>query len=167
MEKLIYGGRLIRLYSKKTVLPNGNPVNLELIHHPGAALILPFLSAERAVILKQYRPAVKKYLYELPAGTIDHSENPLECARREIVEETGFNAKKFTRLGVIYPVPGYSTEKIFIYKAEKLFREKAGCEKDEVISVRVVTKAQVKEMLKAGKLTDAKTISAFCLCGWL
>lgn len=165
--RLAYKGRLISLLRKKIRLPNGHSFDFEIIIHPGAVLIIPFLSKDKAVILRQYRPVVRSYLYELPAGTLKKGEPFLSCCQRELMEETGFAAGKFKKLGEIYPVPGYSTEKIRIYKAENLRQEEVCREKDEVISIRVVSRQEVRKLFKKGKITDAKTISAFALCGWL
>ena len=101
----IYKGRLISLRLQEVILPNGFKVRLELITHPGAALVVPFLSRNRIIMLRQFRPAINSYLYELPAGTRNVKETPLECAKREILEETGYRADKFHLLGEIYPVP--------------------------------------------------------------
>ncbi len=137
------------------------------INHPGATLIVPFLNKNEVVLLRQLRPVIKKYLYELPAGTLEKGELNLSCARRELVEETGYAGAKFIKLGYIYPVPGYSTEKIVIYKALNLKPAKRALEKDEIITLSVVTKEKVRHLFKTGKINDAKTICAFTLCGWL
>ena len=130
-------------------------------------LIVPFLTKDKVILLRQFRPVINSYIFELPAGTLEKSEHPLACARREIIEETGYSAKKFTRLGIIYPVPGYSTEKITLYKAEELTERGIACEPDEVIETIVVTKKIVRELFNAGRIIDAKTICAFAHCGWL
>jgi len=139
----------------------------EVIKHPGAALVVPFLSANRIIMLRQLRPVINSYIYELPAGTLGRNEPPLACARREIVEETGYSAGRFTFLGAIYPVPGYSTEKIFIYKARALKKRERIAEKDEVIEAGVFTRAEIKRLFRAGKIVDAKTIAALAMCRWL
>jgi ADP-ribose pyrophosphatase len=118
-------------------------------------------------MLRQLRPVIDSYIYELPAGTLAAGESPLACAKREIVEETSYAAGKFTFLGKIYPVPGYSTEKIYIFKAERLKKRKTVAEKDEIIIRKVFTRAGVKRLFKDGKIVDAKTIAAFSMCGWL
>ncbi|MCU0666967.1 MAG: NUDIX hydrolase [Candidatus Omnitrophica bacterium] len=141
--------------------------NIPIIKHPGAALIVPFLGNGKVVMLRQYRPVIKKYLYELPAGTLEENETPLACARRELIEETGFSAGKLIKLGFIYPVPGYSTEKIFIYKAFDLKRAKMRLENDEIIERNIVTRGKARSLLKSGKINDAKTICALALCGWI
>ena len=106
--------------SQPVKLPNGHTVRISFIEHPGAVIIVPLLPDGKVVLMRQYRPALKKYIYELPAGTIDPKEAPLVCARRELLEETGYKAKQFKRLGQIYPVPGYSTEIIHIFRAGSL-----------------------------------------------
>ena len=138
-----------------------------MIIHPGASLIIPFLTKDKVIMLRQLRPVINSYIYELPAGTLEENEPPTSCARREIIEETGYAAGKITLLGKIYPVPGYSTEKIFIYKAEGLKKTEKVAEKDEVIESRVYTKAQIRQLFKQKKIVDAKTIAALAMCGWL
>ncbi|MBN1526915.1 MAG: NUDIX hydrolase [Candidatus Omnitrophica bacterium] len=165
--KPVFNGKLLRVYTKRVLLPNGYSVCLEMIKHPGAALVVPFLSSDRIILLKQFRPVVDRYLYEAPAGTLAKKEPPLACARREIVEETGYSAGRFIRLGEIYAVPGYSTEKIAIYKAWRLKKRSRVPEKDEVIETLVVSRRRVKALFRKGAITDAKTICALSMCGWL
>ena len=163
----IFKGKLLKVFVKKVRLPNRYLATIEMIKHPGAALVIPFLTKDKIICLKQFRPAINSYIYELPAGTLDKNESPLACARREIVEETGYFAKRFTLLGKIYPVPGYSTEKISIYKGERLIKRERAGEKDEVIESRVFTKRNVRYLFKSGRIIDAKTISALAMCEWL
>jgi ADP-ribose pyrophosphatase len=165
--RTVFRGKLLNVLVKKRRLPGGYLGTFEMIKHPGAALIVPFLSDNRIIMLRQLRPVIDLYIYELPAGTLGKNEPPQACARREIVEETGFSAGRLTRLGAIYPVPGYSTEKIVIYKAEGLKREKRKAEKDEVIRPAVFDKRRVRALFRRGRIVDAKTISALALCGWL
>ena len=165
--KTIFKGKLLKVFVKKVRLPNGYVATFEMIKHPGASLIIPFLTKDKIVMLRQLRPVIKSYIYELPAGTLGKNESPLSCARREIVEETGYSAKKFTLLGKIYPVPGYSTEKIFIYKAESLKISPRTLEKDEVIRPYLFTRRDIKNLFRKGRIVDAKTIAALAFCGWL
>jgi len=148
-------------------LPNGLTVRITCIHHPGAVLIIPFLNKNTIVMIRQFRPALKQYIYELPAGTLDPHESFSFCARRELLEETGLKPRKITRLGKIYPVPGYSTEIIHIFKAEGLTMTQAQPEEYEVINSIPMTKQQVQKLFKTGKLMDAKSICALAHCGWL
>ncbi len=166
-EKMIFKGRLLSLLTRKVRLPNGYISDLEIIKHPGAVLIIPFLTKEKVILLRQLRAVLNIYMYELPAGTLKKNELPLDCAKREIIEETGYSAARFTKLGYIYPVPGYSTEKIIIFKAEGLEKQSGNPDQDEIIESFVVTKQRVRSMFKSGKIINAKTICAFTMCGWL
>ena len=157
----------IKLRIQKRSLPNGRSINLEIIEHPGAALIIPFLDKNHIVFIRQFRPVVDEYLYELPAGTLDKRESAIVCARREIIEETGYKAGILKYFGKIYPVPGYSTEVISIFKAEKLSRREVCREPDEIIETRIFNKSFVRRLFKEGKIIDAKTICALAFCGWI
>jgi ADP-ribose pyrophosphatase len=163
----VFKGKLLKVYVRKKRLPNGYTATFEMIKHPGAALIVPLFSKNRVILLKQLRPVIGRYIYELPAGTLGRNEKPLACARREIIEETGYSAGSLRLLGAVYPVPGYSTEKIHIYRACGLRPAAHTGEKDEVIDARIFTKREVKRLFKTGSITDAKTIAALALAGWL
>lgn len=153
--------------SEAVKLPNGRTINISYIKHPGAVIIAPFVSKDKIVIMRQFRPALKKYIYELPAGTLDPNESLMTCARRELIEETGLRAKKMIKLGQIYPVPGYSTEIIYVFKAEGLTQGVAEPEEYEVIENIIMTRAQIKKLFTSGKLQDAKSICTLTFCGWL
>jgi ADP-ribose pyrophosphatase len=152
---------------QKVVLPNGKTIHISYINHPGAVIVAPLVDENSVVLMRQFRPAIGRYIYELPAGTIDLPEKPMTCAKRELIEETGYRAKKFTKLGSIYPVPGYSNEVIHIFKAEGLSLGDACPEEYEVIDVKIVSKNQVKRLFQQGKLMDAKSIATFTYLGWL
>lgn len=161
----VFKGKLLKVFVRKERLPNGFLATFEMIKHPGAALIIPFLTKDKIIMLRQLRPVIKSYIYELPAGTLGKNESAVSCARREIVEETGYSAGRFTLLGKIYPVPGYSTEKIIIYKAEDLAKAKRVAENDEVIKTHILTRRAIKKLFERGRIVDAKTISALAMCG--
>jgi len=161
--KKIFHGKILKLYLDKTRYPNGYLGRLEIVKHPGAALIVPFLDKNTVILIRQYRPVLNKYIWELPAGTLHRNEPPLKCAKREIVEEIGYRASKWKKLGYIYPAPGYTTEKIVLFKATGLKKVKAETQEDEVITAKKVTKAQIRKLLKTGKIVDSKTICALTL----
>jgi ADP-ribose pyrophosphatase len=165
--KKVFSGKLLKVYVGRQRLPHGYVARFEIIKHPGAALIVPFLSKDKIIMLRQLRPVIGSYIYELPAGTLDKNESPLSCARREIIEETGYSASKLKLLGKIYPVPGYSTERIFIYEARGLIKTVRSVEQDEVIELRIFTRPKVRKLFRSGKIVDAKTIAALAFCGWL
>jgi len=162
-----YAGTFLTVVHRHALLPNGRSVQVECVNHPGAVLIVPFASPQRVILLRQYRPVIEDWLYELPAGTIEQGEKPLACARREIIEETGFRAGIMRRIGRIFPVPGYSTEIITMFAAERLTRVGMACEDDEVIEPLIFNKKAVRELFQHGRLIDAKTICGLALCGWL
>ncbi len=165
--KKIFQGRVITLKTKRVHLPNGYVTDLEIVEHPGAVLIIPFLTKNKLILLRQFRPVLGIYLYELPAGTLRTNEAALACAKREIIEETGYKSAKIKDIGFIYPVPGYSTEKIVIFKAEKLAPASADSDKDEIIESFAVNKQRIKNLFKTGKIVDAKTVCALAKIGWV
>jgi ADP-ribose pyrophosphatase len=162
-----YTGKFLNVDQRREVLPGGRRVTIECVNHPGAVLIVPFLSPGKVVLLRQYRAVIKSWLYEFPAGTIEPGEKPIVCARREIIEETGYRAGIMKKLGRIYPVPGYSTEIITMFTAERLTEVGMACEEDEVIEPQIFSKKDIRALLARERLIDAKTICALGLCGWL
>jgi ADP-ribose pyrophosphatase len=160
-------GKKIAFVREKRRLPNGVVTRLDRIEHPGAALIIPALSRDRVILLRQYRAVIGKELLELPAGTVDKGEQPLCCARRELTEETGYAARTLKKLGKIYPVPGYSDEVIHIYVATGLFPRTAEQDADEMIRTVDLSRTRVRALFAKGRIVDAKTICALCFYGWL
>lgn len=161
-------GRIFDFVREKISLPNGVKKFYDFIKHRGAVVIIPLIQQNKVIILKQYRIAHKKYIFELPAGTLSLGETPLSCAKRELLEETGYKAKTMKKIGKIIPAPGYSSEVLHIYKAN-VFKSEQIAEKDEdeVIQPFIFTKNKIKKMIKSGKILDAKTIAAFALIGWV
>ena len=166
-KKVVFKGKLLKIYTAKRKLSNGYTVYLEIVEHPGAALVIPFLTKDKIILLKQFRPVINSHIYELPAGTIQKGESLINCVKREIIEEIGYSAKKITKLGAIFPVPGYSTERITIFKAEQLIQRERDCQEDEIIKTIIIDRRRVRKFFKSGKIVDAKTICAFSMCGWL
>ncbi len=162
-----FKGNLLHLTVEKKRLPNGVNATLEIIRHPGAVLVIPFLTDRRSIFLRQYRPVIGQYLYELPAGTLKKNESLVACAKRELIEETSFAAGKLTRLGKIYPVPGYSTEVIHLFAASQLNRVCGQLDPDEIIKTIVLSRGELRQLFRAGRIVDAKTICALAKCHWL
>jgi ADP-ribose pyrophosphatase len=158
-RRMIHRGRVFDVTVENVTLSNGTIVDLEIIRHPGAAAVVPLLDNDRVLMLKQYRHAVGGFLWEIPAGTFDGSEDPLTCARRELIEETGFGATKWETLGVITPVPGYSDEKIHLFMARDLTPAVQNLDQDEIIEVHTLPLAQVTAMITHGEIHDAKTVA--------
>ncbi len=165
--KTVFKGRLLKVATATIRLPNGHTASFEIVQHPGAVLIVPFLDKDTIVLLRQFRPVIGKYLYELPAGTLDPGERPVVCAKRELIEETGYAAGRMRMIGAIYPVPGYSTEKITIFRACDLSKTVRDVQKDEVIRFQAIRREKIRRLFAHGKIPDAKTVCALSMCGWL
>lgn len=163
--RTVHRGRLIDLLLCRRRLPNGRVCELEIVRHPGAVLIVPFADPGRVVFIRQYRPVIGAYLWEFPAGTLRPGERPLRCARRELEEEIGCVARVWKRIGTIYPVPGYGTEKIRLYAARGLEWGACRREEDEIISTRVFGFREVRRLLASGAIVDGKTIAALVRAG--
>jgi ADP-ribose pyrophosphatase len=148
---------------ERITLENDVTVDLEVIRHPGAAAIVAMPDSETILLLHQYRHALGGYIWEVPAGTVDGGETPERCARRELVEETGFSGRGFEKLGEITPVPGYSDERIHLFLATGLEQDTQRLERDELIRVEAVPLKSALTMIDEGRLQDAKTIASLML----
>ena len=155
----IYMGRVITLTRESVTLENGVETKLDIVRHPGATAIIPFISRGSILMLRQYRHALADHIWEIPAGTLNAGESPDLCAKRELEEETGYVAEKIVRLGEIIPVPGYSDELIHLYMATDLRVSGQNLDRDEVIEVREVGFYESFEMIRKGEIRDSKTIS--------
>lgn len=160
-EKLFYEGKIIKLFLQKVKLINGKYSNREIIRHPGGVAILAFKDKDTVLMVEQYRKAIEKTILELPAGKLEAGENPENCGKRELEEETGFRAESFVLLGKIVTTPGFCDEYIHLYKAENLVPGQIGGDEDEFIKVHEVKIKDIKSMIKEGTIIDSKTISAF------
>ena len=164
----IHQGKVFELIRENVTLENGTTTDVEFIEHPGATAVIPFLDDKRIVLLKQYRHALKKYIWEVPAGTRDPREEIISCAKRELIEETGYSAGQWHRLGEITPVPGYSNERIHIFLATGLQPADQNLDADEVIQVQAVDFLKAIEMIGDGEIQDAKSIAGLFLASrWL
>lgn len=164
----VYLGKVFELIRENVTLENGTTTDVEFIEHPGATAVIPFLDDNRIVLLKQYRHALKKYIWEIPAGTLDPQEEIISCAKRELIEETGYSAGQWHKLGEITPVPGYSNERIHIFLATELQPADQNLDEDEVIQVQAVDFLKAIEMIGDGEIQDAKSIAGLFLASqWL
>lgn len=162
-RQTLYKGRVFDFTRENLTLDGGVTFDLEIIRHPGAAAIVALLDAGTVVLIRQYRHALGRFIHEIPAGTLDGAEAPLACAKRELIEETGYAARKWEKLGEITPVPGYSDERIHLYLAEDLSAVGQHLDADEVLQVEPLGLKRAMEMIHAGEIQDAKTIAALCL----
>jgi ADP-ribose pyrophosphatase len=158
-SQIIYNGPVFGLRRDEVIEPTGVRTTREVITHPGSVVVLPLLPDGKIVMIRQYRHATRQYLWELVAGRIDAGESPKKAAARELIEETGYRAKKFDILLDIFPTPGFLEERMYILLAEDLNLGEAEPEEDEKIVVRTFTKKQLEEMIRSGTLRDAKSIA--------
>ena len=159
----IYRGRVVRLVAESLTLPNGRPVTLEMVRHPGAAAIVPVTDALDVLLIRQFRHAAGGFIYEVPAGTLHQGEPPEACAARELVEEAGVRAGRLDLLGSILTTPGFTDEVIHLYLARDLAPAAQALDADEVLSVETVPWARALQMCERGELRDAKSICALML----
>jgi len=160
----IYRGKRLTVEKKEIVLPDGRKKERVVIHPGGAVAILP-VAGDDCYLIRQYRFAIDDYIFEAPAGTIDEGEEPHETAHRELIEETGMKAETFTPKGWIYPSPGYTDERIWLYLAEGLSPSSDyTMDDDEVIEVVRIPIRDLGPMVTDGRIVDAKTICLICRC---
>ncbi len=153
-----YRGQLFSFESEDVTLPNGSRTRMAMVRHPGSTAVVPFLDDNTVVMERQYRHAVGQYLLEIPAGTLEPGELPLDCANRELAEETGFAATSMLELGTVHIIPAYSDEIIHVYIARGLTQTQQKLDTDEILEVEYYPFEQTMEMIAAGRITDAVTI---------
>ncbi len=160
-----YKGKVINVDIDTVEFPNGSVGELEMVRHPGASAVVPFLSDPHGddpqiLLIKQFRHAADSFIYEIPAGKLDGNEPPIECAHRELREETGCTASRMEHVYTFYTTPGFTDEKIHVFMASGLSRGESAHEKDEFMTVETVTLSAALELVKKGELVDAKTALA-------
>jgi ADP-ribose pyrophosphatase len=160
----IYGGIFLHMKRDKVSLPDGKEAVREYLTHPGAVAIVALLNDGRVLLERQYRYPIAKTCIEIPAGKLDSEEDHLSCAKRELEEETGYTAKKWSYIRRIHPVISYSTELIDIYLAEDLVPGKSKLDDEEFLDVFAAPLDQLIAWVEEGEITDVKTtISAYWL----
>jgi ADP-ribose pyrophosphatase len=161
-SRRVYDGRVIDLDVDTVRFPNGTVGELEMIRHPGASAVVPFITDPagddpQLLLIRQYRYAAEQYLYEVPAGRLDPGEEPAACARRELREETGCEAERVEHLITIYTTPGFTDERIHLFMAVGLTRGDDAREDDEFIEVETMPLSQALSLIERGVIQDAKT----------
>jgi ADP-ribose pyrophosphatase len=162
-KQVIFDGKKVRLEIHHLEDAEGKRIRREVCVHNGAVVILPFVDQERILLLRNRRYAVGQLLYELPAGTLEKGENPMNCAGRELEEETGYLAGRLKPIAKFYSSPGILTEKMFAFAAFDLTKTKPALEEGEEIEVMEVSFHQALEMIRHGEIEDAKTICALLM----
>lgn len=158
-SQMIYEGRVFGIRRDEVIEPTGIHATREVITHPGSVVVLPVLPDKRILLIRQYRYATRQFLWELVAGRIDNNETPQRGAARELIEETGYRAKKFRVFLNVFPTPGFLEERMYILLAEGLTPGEAEPEEDENITCKAFTRKEVEQMIRRNTIRDAKSIA--------
>ncbi len=161
--EVVYDGALLHVRRDTVGLPDGGTAIREYIVHPGAVLIVPVLPDGSLVVERQHRYPLNRVFLEFPAGKLDPGETPLATARRELREEAGYAAERWTHLGVIHPVVSYSTETIQLYVADGLTHVGRALDEGEFLDIETMSAQAMLAALDRGEITDAKTVAALFL----
>jgi ADP-ribose pyrophosphatase len=155
---VVYQGHFLQLRKDRVRLPDGREAAREYVVHPGAVMVVPILPDGRLVMERQYRYPVRQTMIEFPAGKLDAGEGGLACAQRELLEETGYSAKRWAKAGVMHPVIGYATEVIEVWFADELTLGERRLDDGEFLDVFAASQQELEDWMRDGQLTDAKTV---------
>ena len=163
-SKEVYKCSLFRVTEDQAVdRKTGFEIRRSVVRHAGSAVMMAVDEKKRVLLVRQYRLPAESYLWELPAGRLDPGEKPLQAAKRELIEETGYRARKWTKLAAFFVSPGYVQERMTLFVATGLTAGEATPMDDERIETRWFTRKELKEMIRDGKIEDAKTMLGFLL----
>ena len=157
-ENVIYEGRIITLHVDDIELPDGSKAIREVVEHSGGVCVVAVDDEINIYMVRQFRYAIGRAVLEIPAGKLEKGEDPLEAAKRELSEETGFTAEKWLSLGEMYPTPGYCSEKLYVYLARNLAAGEAHLDDGEILTAEKMKLSDVVKMIMDCKISDAKTV---------
>ncbi|HEY0828939.1 MAG TPA: NUDIX hydrolase [Bacilli bacterium] len=155
----IYQGRIISLQIEHVTLPNGKSATREVVKHPGAVAVIA-LDRDHMLVVEQYRKALQRSQVEIPAGKLEQGEDPLEAAKRELEEETGYQCKSIKLVCSFYTSPGFADELIHLYVAEGLTKGQNNLDDDEFLECESISLQKAQQYIAEGRISDAKTITA-------
>lgn len=158
--KNIFKGRVVDLNVHEVELPDGKTSNREVINHPGAVAVIALTKEGKLVLVRQFRKPLEKTIVEIPAGKLEKDEDPMQCAKRELEEETGYKTDELEYVTSFYTSPGFADELIHIYYTDKLEIGNVATDEDEFVSVEEVTLLEAEQLQKQKLIYDAKTVFA-------
>jgi len=162
-SKEIFRSEIFRLTEDDAIDPGGFEIKRVIVQHRGSAVMMPVDEKKRILLVRQYRLPARSYLWELPAGRLDEGETPLQAAKRELVEETGYRARAWKKLVSFFPSPGYVSEKMHLFLATGLTAGEAKPMEDERIEIRWFTAKEIEQAMRTGKIADAKTMLGYLM----
>lgn len=164
-----YTGRIVRLEVDRVTLPSGHTLDMEIVRHPGSVVLLPVPAPGSIILIRQYRYAIDRWIWELPAGTLKPGEDPSAAAARECEEEIGLVPHRVTRLSGYFPTPGFCNEEMIYCRCEDLRPPAADSsvrkDEDEDIEPKTFTVAEARALLESGGIVDLKTLAGLALLG--
>jgi ADP-ribose pyrophosphatase len=159
-SQTIFEGKLVRLLVDQVRLPNGKTAKREIVKHPGAVAVLAITAEDKLVLVRQFRKPLEKTILEIPAGKLEPEEDPVDCAARELEEETGYKAEKLEHIVSFYTSPGFADEYLHLYEATGLKEGEVHPDQDEFVERVELTLDECFDRIKTGEISDAKTVMA-------
>jgi ADP-ribose pyrophosphatase len=161
----MFAGKVFDVDRDRVRMANGREVTIDIVRHPPAAIVAPVPEPRHVILIRQFRYAVNRWMWELPAGSVDEGETPEQAARRECHEEIGQVPDTLVRLAAMFPTPGYCDEEMFFFRASGLSTPEHAAEldEDEDIEVKVFALADAREMIRRGEIADMKTVIGLSL----
>jgi ADP-ribose pyrophosphatase len=162
---VVFSGRIFSVHVDRVRMPGGREVSLEVVRHPRSVVLAPMPDLERVILVRQYRYAVDRWIWELPAGTLDPGEAPEAAARRECHEEIGKVPRRVARIGSFFPTPGYCDEEMIFFRLDGLDEPttEAHLDEDEMLEPKVFALTEVRAMIARGEIVDLKTVVGISL----
>lgn len=164
-SRIVYRGRVVRVTQDTVAMPDGREVRMDVVRHRGSVVLLPQPSRRDVILIRQFRYVVGRWIWELPAGSLDEGETPARGARRECAEEVGWYPRTLVRLGAYYPTPGFCDEKLTFYACRDLVRPRRTIhhDPDEQIEARTLTLRDAWRMVERGEIIDLKTVTGLAM----